>query len=183
MVDAPSHDLPTRVALTQSVDSTPTLDERPEALVVGRTLGRYVMLRRIGAGGLGVVYEAFDPELDRKVAIKLLHQRSGMDGSEGRSQLVREAQALAKLAHPNVVTIHDVGTRDRDVWLAMELVDGQTLREWFQERSRSWREVVSIMSAAGRGLAAALGGGRCGPRVGRIGGLRLEVGGGAGRLG
>src|SRR5687768_12609694 len=81
-------------------------------LVVGASISRYVVLERIGVGGMGVVYAAYDPELDRKVAIKLLQVDYDADGraSRGRARLVREAQALARLTHPNVVTVHDVGT-------------------------------------------------------------------------
>ena len=86
--------------------ATPTTIER------GEQVGRYVVLEQLGRGGMGVVYAAYDPELDRKVALKLLHAQlhTGVDTSEGRPRLLREAQALAKLAHPNVITIHDVGT-------------------------------------------------------------------------
>ena len=80
-------------------------------LVQGTAVGRYVVLQRVGSGGMGVVYAAFDPELDRKVALKLLFQSSDEPSiSTGRARLLREAQALAKLHHPNVVPVHDVGT-------------------------------------------------------------------------
>ncbi|MCA9658019.1 MAG: serine/threonine protein kinase [Myxococcales bacterium] len=108
---------------------------------------------------MGVVFEAIDPELDRRVAIKLL--RADADGSgtnatsDARARLVREAQALARLSHPNVVGIFDVGTHDDHVWIAMELVVGRTLRRWLEEGAHGWREVLEVMEAAGRGLAAA----------------------------
>jgi tetratricopeptide (TPR) repeat protein/predicted Ser/Thr protein kinase len=119
----------------------------------GATIGRHVVLRKIGAGGMGVVYAAYDPELDRKVALKLLLPRVGGVG-KGRDRLLREAQALAKLAHPNVVVIHDVGTVGEQVWLAMEFVEGQTLKAWLR-KPRAWREVLAVMRGAGEGLAAA----------------------------
>ncbi len=106
---------------------------------------------------MGVVHAAYDPQLDRTVAIKLV--LPGADtparSEESRARLMREAMALAKLNHPNVVAVHDVGTMDGRVWLAMELVDGETLRDWSRAESRRWSEVVDVMQQAGRGLAAA----------------------------
>ena len=130
--------------------ATPTTIER------GEQVGRYVVLEQLGRGGMGVVYAAYDPELDRKVALKLLHAQlhAGVDTSEGRPRLLREAQALAKLAHPNVITIHDVGTVAGAVFIAMEFIEGQTLGDW-SERARPWRERVAMFVAAGRGIAAA----------------------------
>ena len=121
--------------------------------VRGAVLGRYMVIEPIGSGGMGLVYRAYDPELDRHVAIKLL--RSALWDSEGRLRLLREAQAMARLSHPNVVTVHDVGTFGSQVFLAMECVDGVTLKEWSREAPRSWREVVGVFVQAGRGLAAA----------------------------
>jgi tetratricopeptide (TPR) repeat protein len=132
--------------------------ERTE-LSRGTLVGRYVLLDKIGEGGMGVVYSAFDPELDRKVAIKVLQgkQTAGSSGGD-QAWLLREAQALARLAHPNVVAVHDVGTLPGDqVFVAMELVDGVTMRKWLRESARTWREVVPVMLAAGEGLAAAHG--------------------------
>ncbi|MFT3697067.1 MAG: protein kinase [Kofleriaceae bacterium] len=123
----------------------------------GSVIGRYVVLDVIGQGGMGIIYSAFDPELDRKVAIKLLQAGGPGSGSyTGGTQawLVREAQAMARLAHPNVVAVHDVGTLDDRVFVAMELVDGETLREWLK-RKHTWREVIDVMRAAGAGLVAA----------------------------
>ena len=119
----------------------------------GTPLGRYVIVDRIGSGGMSVVYSAYDPELDRKIAVKLL--RSEHWGSDGQARALREAQALARLAHPNVVVIHDVGTVGAQLFMAMELVPGATLREWLGQTPRSWREIVALMIQAGRGLAAA----------------------------
>lgn len=129
----------------------------PKYLECGTNVGRYVVLDRLGEGGMGIVYRAFDPELDRLVALKLLHTRSQTGTTIGdASWLLREAQALAKLSHPNVVIVHDVGVvRDDQVFVAMELVDGLTLRAWLSATKRSWREVRDVMLAAGAGLAAA----------------------------
>jgi eukaryotic-like serine/threonine-protein kinase len=124
----------------------------------GTLVGRYVVIGVVGEGGMGIVYNAIDPELDRKVAIKLMQAKSGDGSSPGGTQarLVREAQALARLSHPNVIAVHDVGTLPGDrVFVAMELVEGVTLRAWMKERTRSWRDVVPVMLAAGAGLGAA----------------------------
>jgi eukaryotic-like serine/threonine-protein kinase len=147
------------------VDTSTTLRDEPggdpllASLRDGAKLGRYVILSRVGAGGMGVVFAAYDPELDRKVAIKLLRGSPGGSGpkelAEQRNRLLREAQAMAKLSHPNVITVHDVGTIDDQVFVAMEFVDGSTLTGWLRERKRPWREVMAVLLAAGRGLAAA----------------------------
>src|SRR6218665_1994848 len=120
----------------------------------GARVGRYVLLRRVGEGGMGVVFAAYDPDLDREVALKLLKPGAVTD-AEARGRLVREAQALARLSHPNVVIVHDVGQDDDTVFLAMELVRGRTLRHWLAEAPRPWREVLSRFLQAGQGLAAA----------------------------
>jgi serine/threonine protein kinase/tetratricopeptide (TPR) repeat protein len=120
----------------------------------GTALGRYVILDRIGQGAMGMVYAAFDPALDRKIALKVL--RAGREVStEARDRLVREARAMARLDHPNVVTVHDVGTVDARVFVAMEFVEGSTLREWLRAVPRSWRQIVDAFVQAGEGLAAA----------------------------
>jgi eukaryotic-like serine/threonine-protein kinase len=125
---------------------------RPGLLPRGTVVGRYVVIAPVGAGGMGVVYRAFDPELDRHVALKLIRSRDGSDNA--RASLLREAQALAKLSHPNVVAVHDVGTFDDQVFIAMELLHGATLRAWMTAE-RSWRDIVRAFIEAGRGLAAA----------------------------
>jgi len=117
-------------------------------------LGRYLLLRLLGEGGMGVVFLAYDEELDRRVAIKILNvDASG--GTMGRSRIRREAQALAKVSHPNIVQIYEVGEEDGQIYLAMELVDGDNLRVWQDASSRSWREVLARWLEVGRGLAAA----------------------------
>ena len=117
----------------------------------GMSIGRYVALAPIGEGGMGVVWSALDPELDRQVAIKLLGKR--LAGDKARSRLQREAQAMARLAHPNIVVVHDVGLVDGQVFVAMEQVRGQTLRVW--QRERAWAEIVDAYRQAALGLAAA----------------------------
>ncbi len=124
----------------------------------GDVIGRYVVLHELGRGGMGVVFAAFDPQLDRKVALKLMHPdpRSRRPSATTRDLLLREAQALATLNHPNVVTVHDVGRHEGRVFLAMEFVQGRTLAQW-QEHPRSWRETLDVYLCAGRGLAVAHG--------------------------
>jgi tetratricopeptide (TPR) repeat protein len=147
-------------ALAAGGDSTPTAgvpDVSPsgsnEPLARGATLSRYVVLERLGFGSMGVVYAAYDPELDRQVALKLLRPE-GRQVEELRLRLLREAQALARLSHPHVVAVHDVGMCGDGVFLALELVEGTTLADWLKE-PRPWREVLRIFLDAGRGLAAA----------------------------
>lgn len=120
-------------------------------------VGRYRIEGRIGAGGMGVVYRARDPELARDVAVKLMHPgtASGREGKTARARLVREARAMARLAHPNVIHVYDVGAVEDGVFIAMELVEGQSLAAWREAAPRSWREVLAVCLDAGRGLAAA----------------------------
>src|SRR3954449_13214353 len=124
------------------------------ALARGDTIGRFVVLGLVGRGAMGEVYAAYDPELERKVAVKLLRPRQSRS-VEGHARLVREAQAIAKLSHPNVVVVYDVGTHDDGVFVAMEFVEGSTVGVWLAQGQRSWRDVVEVFKAAGRGLAAA----------------------------
>jgi eukaryotic-like serine/threonine-protein kinase len=128
-----------------------------EPLARGAGIGRYVVLGLLGRGGMGEVYAAFDPELDRKVAVKLLRARieNGVTMTEGRQRTLREAQAIARLAHPNVVVVYDVGTFREQVFIAMEFVDGHTANYWSQAQPRTWQEVLKVYIAAGRGLEAA----------------------------
>lgn len=126
-----------------------------DVLTRGLMLGRYVILDRIGDGGMGIVYAAYDPELDRRVAVKLLRSDLRIDPAARSERILKEAKALARLSHPNVVAVHDVGSFRGQVFVAMELIDGQTLKAWCAERRRSWREIRDVYLAAGRGLAAA----------------------------
>jgi tetratricopeptide (TPR) repeat protein len=105
---------------------------------------------------MGVVFAAHDPELDRRVAVKLLRREHGVDGADTvEARLVREARALAKLAHPNVIAAYEVGRHDGEVFLAMELVDGGTLGSWLAAQPRARRAIVAAFLQAGEGLAAA----------------------------
>jgi eukaryotic-like serine/threonine-protein kinase len=117
------------------------------------SIGRYAILRVLGAGGVGIVYLAHDTALARRVALKLLS--SGADDPErDRLRITREAHALARLCNPNVVTIYDVGAHDGHLYLAMEFIEGGTLRQWLEQR-RTTDGVIEVVTAAGRGLAAA----------------------------
>ena len=133
------------IAADDVVDPTPRL-------IAGAAVGRYVLQTRLGEGGMGVVWTAHDPELDRPVAIKLLTSSR----SDSQARLLREAQAMAKLAHPNVVAVFDVGLHAGQVYVAMELVAGVTLRAWLDaDPRRPWRSILDMFLQAGRGLAAA----------------------------
>jgi len=115
-------------------------------------IDRYVVISELGAGAMGRVYLASDPELDRRVAIKLLRHVDAHGEHDVR--LRREAQALARVAHPNVAAIYDVGELDDHLFLAMEYVPGGTLSAWLAKAPRSWREIVRVFEGAARGLAA-----------------------------
>ncbi len=140
--------------LTTGSRATPTQEEQPAiALPVPARVGRYLVLDRLGVGGMGVVHAAYDPKLDRKVALKLIRGARSTAGDDPEL-LLREAQAQGRLAHPNVVAIHDVGFVDGQVWLAMEFIAGPTARAWLEARPRRLREVLAVLRAAGEGLAA-----------------------------
>ncbi|MCA9650653.1 MAG: serine/threonine protein kinase [Myxococcales bacterium] len=126
-------------------------DDPPPA--PGTELSRYVVLGPLGRGGMGEVLRAYDPRLHREVALKRL--RSGVLEEGAAERLVREAQAMAQLSHPNVVAVYDVERLESTVLLAMELVPGQTLGRYIRTRSPSWQEILQVFVQAGRGLAAA----------------------------
>ncbi|MCE9578122.1 MAG: serine/threonine-protein kinase [Deltaproteobacteria bacterium] len=119
-------------------------------LARGAPVGRYIVLDVLGAGGMGVVYRAYDPELDRRIALKLVRDQRG-----NSSRLLEEAQALAKVTHPNVVAVHDVGTHAGAVFIAMELAPGKTILAWRNQDAPTRRQVLDVFLAAGNGLAAA----------------------------
>jgi eukaryotic-like serine/threonine-protein kinase len=123
-------------------------------LAVGSQVGRYRILALIGRGGMGEVYAAYHPDLERRIALKIVDE-SGPDSAERRARLLREARAIARLSHPNVVTVYDAGTIGVRVYIAMELVEGETVAAWLRAVPRTWRDVVDVFIAAGRGLAAA----------------------------
>jgi tetratricopeptide (TPR) repeat protein len=114
------------------------------------SIGRYVVDRVLGAGAMGVVYAAHDPQLRRDVAIKLLKQADASDDA-----LLREARTVASLSHPNVVTVYDADLYEGRIFVAMELVQGRTLRQWLGAGARPWRAIRDVFLQAGRGLAGA----------------------------
>jgi len=118
----------------------------------GTNIGRHILLDKIGEGGTGIVYAAFDSDLDRKVAVKFL---SPERATLRKMRLLREAQAMARLQHPNVVAVYQVGTFEGHLYLVMEFVDGVDLNGWLAEKRRTSSEVLEVFRAAGRGLAAA----------------------------
>lgn len=130
--------------------SLPT--EFAEGAPTSRRVGRYMTIETVGRGGMGTVVRAYDPKLRREVALKRLHSRS-LD-RESAARLVREAQALAQLSHPNVVAVYDVEAENEDVLVAMEFVRGTNLAGWLRGEN-TWRERVEVLIKAGRGLAAA----------------------------
>ena len=126
-------------------------------LPIGGLIGRYRVVDWLGSGGMGVVYAAHDPELNRKVALKVLHHGVAGDGDRRRFRelLQREAQAMARLTHPNVVAVFDVGSVGDRVFIAMELIEGLTLARWLRAKPRAPGEILAAFLAAGAGLAAA----------------------------
>jgi predicted Ser/Thr protein kinase len=134
---------------TASANASATQGAAP---AVGATLGRYQLERELGAGAMGVVHAAFDPGLERRIALKVLR---GTATFEARDRLLREARAMARLTHPNVVTVHEVSFAEGRDFVAMELVHGETLAEWLRGAKRTPAAILDAFLAAGRGLAAA----------------------------
>ena len=118
-------------------------------------MGRYTVLALVGRGGMGEVYAAYDPKLDRKIALKLIAADTSRSEARAEARLLREAQAIAKVSHPNVVTVHDAGTFGARVFIAMEFIDGGTLKDWLAGATRTRAEILAVFADAARGLAAA----------------------------
>lgn len=115
--------------------------------------GRYRLLEGLGAGAMGTVYAAYDEQLDRKVALKVIRPRNAELSL--RERTLREARALARLSHPNVVHVYEVGEVEGELFVAMEFLAGPTLRAWMDAKPRPWSETLAVLCAAGEGLAAA----------------------------
>jgi tetratricopeptide (TPR) repeat protein len=124
------------------------------ALAPGSRVDRYQILGAVGRGGMGEVYAAYHPDLDRRIALKVVSEL-GADAPERRARLLREARAIARFSHPNVVAVYDAGTVGDRVYIVMEFVEGETVDRWLRSRPRSWREILEVFISASRGLAAA----------------------------
>ena len=156
--------LPIRTSADENFATGPTLTSdladsgSDRVLARGQSVGRYLILEPLGQGAMGVVYAAYDADLDRRIALKLVRPGAQTAGSARQmymERMVREARAMARLAHANVVTIYEVGILDDAVFLAMELVEGQTLRAWLDQGPHSWSKVCAVFAQIGQGLAAA----------------------------
>ncbi|MEM9461702.1 MAG: protein kinase [Myxococcota bacterium] len=143
-------------SLVRALAAAPPVAVDRRHLAPGSVIGGFRVEKVLGAGAMGVVYEAFDPNLDRRVALKL-HAKTGDDAQTSR--MWREAKAMARLSHPNVIAVHEVGEHEGQVFIAMELVEGGTVRDWLAQAppgsTRPWREVVRVFLEAAEGLAAA----------------------------
>ncbi|MGH1341086.1 MAG: protein kinase domain-containing protein [Nannocystales bacterium] len=147
----PMHsDLSSLGSALRELAAAPAINVTPLLVNEGDQVGHFVIERKIGAGGMGVVYRAWDPRLERTVAIKLHRDFAG-----GTARLQREARAMARLSHPNVLTVFEVGTYEGEVFIAMEFAPGGSLRGWLTAQHRSPAQVLDMFVAAGRGLAAA----------------------------
>jgi serine/threonine protein kinase/outer membrane protein assembly factor BamB len=178
-------------ALARAIDEAGSVDELEERRALASIerrmfqaapnpirLSRYLLLRPLGSGGAGVVYDGYDPELARRVAIKVLRpvRRDSESAARARARFVREAQSIARLSHPNVIGVFDVGTystadldpealqqlarsrrvgHDDGVFIVMEVVNGGDVASWLEAADRTWRQILAVFIAAGRGLAAA----------------------------
>ena len=147
---AETHVEPTRPALTRA-----TTQPLSAAAPLLAHIGRFTVLEGLGEGGMGIVYAAYDDQLDRKVAVKVLRGETMRRDPQARDRMLREAQAMARVSHPNIVTVHEVGSHQGEIFIAMEFVRGQNLGAWLHAAPRTWREVVAALIQAGRGLAAA----------------------------
>jgi hypothetical protein len=159
------HDAPTQrerpAAAPADLGATQPPTDETAATTAPKMVGRFEIDSELGAGGMGVVYLAFDPTLDRRVAVKLLREDVSADAANQRAQarLAREGRAMARLQHPNVVTVYEVGIHDGHVFIVMEYVPGGTLRSWLAQRHAgkqlSWQRILAVFTSAARGLAAA----------------------------
>jgi len=146
-----------------SVSSAPTLLDtttessiptEPHLVVRTTRIGRFLLLQEIGAGGMGTVFSAYDEQLDRKVALKIL-RKPAVGNNLQQLHIMREARAIARISHPNVVAIYDVNESDGQIHIAMEYVEGQTLLEWQDQTKRNWKETLAMYLQVGAGLQSA----------------------------
>jgi serine/threonine protein kinase len=139
----------------RSSDGDRSLMDLSTGLARGALVGRYTVLSMVGRGGMGEVYAAYDPQLDRRVALKLLRPRYALGNERAEGRLLREARAIARLSHPNVIAVYDAGRVGDRIFVAMEYVDGQTLAAWLAAKPRTRREILEVFLGAAHGLAAA----------------------------
>jgi serine/threonine protein kinase len=140
-------------ALLQEVAATPEKrEEDPLSLQPGIVIGRFEIIRELGRGGFGVVYEARDRDLGRHVALKIV--RPGKVAEE-EGKVVREAEAIARLSHPNLITLHDVGRSEHGPYLVFEFLRGMTLEERMRDGPLPVQEAVHVATEVARGLAHA----------------------------
>ena len=138
--------------------STPPDEKSPALARDSRrgALARFRVMEQVGHGGSGMVLVAHDPDLDRKVAIKVLHvQANTNDGATAQARLVREARSMARVTHRNVTSVYEAGIDEGEVFIVMEFVEGGNLRQWLSRVQPGWRQIVEMFVAAGRGLCAA----------------------------
>ena len=131
------------------------LSRGEDGLPIGSHVERFVIRKKLGRGGMGIVYAAHDPRLDRQVALKLVRPEARIGRDESVKRLLREARAAGRLNHPNVATVYDCGVFNGEIYIAMELVDGMTLWQWRQADNPSVGAVVDASLGAARALAAA----------------------------
>ncbi|MGQ0506465.1 MAG: serine/threonine-protein kinase [Myxococcaceae bacterium] len=125
------------------------------ALAPGSKLGRYELREWIGAGGAGVIWRALDTQSRSEAALKIVRRRADLSEEQGTEKLLREAKAMARVRHPNVIAILDTGVDGDRVYIAMELVKGVTLKPWLREKQRTAAEILQVFAQAGAGLSAA----------------------------
>ncbi len=165
-LEAPSSTVSTPAAVADQlaalVDEADLADQQIKARIRARLyggtyeplkIGHLTVLHKVGSGGMGAVYAAYDDQLDRKVALKLLHSAQAKD-ERAMARLLREAQALAQLSHPNLVPVFEAGRFDAQVYLVMELVDGVTMRQWLDQQRRPWTQILTHWLDVGRALVA-----------------------------
>ncbi|HGG57801.1 MAG TPA: serine/threonine protein kinase, partial [Nannocystis exedens] len=142
-----------QVAPSTSTTDGDHLGSSDSLLVDYSKIGRYIVLRLLGEGAMGRVFAAYDMQLDRKVAVKVL--RADVVSANLRERTLREAKALAKLSHPNVVQVYEVGEHKNQLYMALEYIEGHNLRTWERHQARSWRQIVDVIIEVGHGLQAA----------------------------
>jgi serine/threonine protein kinase len=157
----------TQPELLEGAAELATLDaglarERARSALFGESevehkIDRFTILDHIGTGAMGIVYAAYDPNLDRKIAVKLVRAPKSAEAEHVQERMVAEARAMAKVSHPNVISVYEVGvtqTPPPSVFVAMEFIEGQTLRDWLAREKPHWRRIVAVFARAGKGLAA-----------------------------